>query len=426
MSKKGIARTTAVLILIIIILAASVVGVVVYYVTLPPSGPATVAGRITDETTGAPVAGVTVKLDGLTYTTGSDGNYSFSVNVGNYTLSASKTGYLTNTTSVSAKAETKYTVDLALTLGHVYKMALMVGGDETDLGFSYMAIQGAYAIRDTYGWDIDISRLVAYADQDRIARDYASRGYDLVCAVGGQFIQTTYFNVPSQYNDTFFAQIPGISYPLPPPNVVGLHPAFQTVGHYLAGVLAGKMTQTNAVAWVTGQWFPYLSMEFNAFKAGVESVNNATIVYATAAGTWGDASLGYQIAQSLIQTHNVDIIVQVADLTGRGVIAACQAYNVKVIGTVADQVAIAPNVTLTSIIMDTPRFMDMIAQNITAGTFKQKMGGTIVDVDLSYLAPFHNFENVVPQAVKDLLATTANNIKNGIIVVPRNATQPVP
>lgn len=111
MSKKAIARITAVLILTIIILAAAVVTVVIYYVTLPPSGPATIAGRITDKTTGAPIVGATVKLDGLTYTTGSDRNYSFSVNVGNYTLTASMTGYVTNTTSVSAPAETKYAVE---------------------------------------------------------------------------------------------------------------------------------------------------------------------------------------------------------------------------------------------------------------------------------------------------------------------------
>lgn len=428
MSKKAIARTTAVMILMIIVLAAAVATVVVYYVAFPPSsppsGPATIAGRITDNSTGAPIAGATVKLDGLSYTTGSDGNYSFTVNVGNYTLTASSSGYVANTASVSVTAATTYSTNFALALGHKFKMALMVGGDETDLGFSYMAITGANDIATKYGWDVSISRLVAFADQDRIASDYASRGYDLVCAVGGQFFTTMYFDVPGQYNNTFFAQIPGGLNVTVPPNVVALHPAFQTVGNYLAGVLAGKMTKTNAVAWVTGQWFDYLSMEFNAFKAGVQSVNNATKVIGTAVGTWGDASQGYQVAQSIINTYSTDIIVQVADLTGRGVIAACQARNVTVIGTVADQDAIAPSITLTSIIMDTPKFMDMIAQNITAGTFKQEMAGKLIDIDLSYLAPFHQFDSSVPQSVKDLLATTESNIQNGIIVVPRNATAP--
>jgi len=430
MSKKAIAKTTAILILVIVILAAGLL----YYATLPPPppppGPATITGKVTDAKTGAPIAGATVNLDGLTYITGPDGTYSFSVKVGSYTITVSMTGkYEAKTASVSAKEEKKYTVDVTLTPippPRKYKMALMVGGDETDLGFSYMAIQGAYRIRDKYGWEIDISRLVSFADQARVASDYAARGYDLVFAVGGQFIPTIYFEVPKQYDNTYFAQVPGLEAPPPPPNVVALHPAFQIVGHYLGGVLAGKMTKTNAVAWVCGEWYPYIAMEFWAFKAGVESVNPNAKVYARVAGTWGDASLGFQIAKALIETKNVDIIVHVADLTGRGIIAACQAYGIKVMGSVADQVAIAPNVTLTSIMMDTPLFMEMVAQTIVNGTFKEKMGGKAIDVNLGYLAPFHEFEKIVPQAVKDLLTKTEEDIKKGVIVVPRTVTDKPP
>jgi len=422
MSKKAITKTTAILTLMIIVLAA----VVIYYVTLPrPVGPATITGKVTDAKTGAPILGATVKLNGLAYITGPDGTYSLKVTVGDYKLTVTMTGYEAKTTSVSAKEEKTYTVDIVL--AHKYKMALMVGGDETDAGFSFMAIQGAYRIRDKYGWEIDISRLVSFADQERVASDYASRGYDLVFAVGGQFISTTYFGVVKQYNDTYFAQVPGLEFPRPPPNVVGLHPAFQTVGHYLAGVLAGKMTKTNAVAAIFGEWYPYLSMEFYAFKAGVESVNTQAKVYARVAGTWGDASIGYQIASALIKTKNVDIIVQVADTTGRGVIAACQQFNTMVIGTVADQAVLAPNVTLTSIGMDTPLFMEMVVQSVMNGTFKQKLGGTVADVNIGgFLYPFHEFEKVVPQSVKDLLKKTSDDINKGVITVPRKVTEKPP
>ena len=36
------------------------------------------------------------------------------------------------------------------------KAALMIGGDETDLGFSWVAIQGMYELRDKYNWSISI------------------------------------------------------------------------------------------------------------------------------------------------------------------------------------------------------------------------------------------------------------------------------
>src|SRR3990172_8068591 len=77
-----------------------------------------------------------------------------------------------------------------------YKMALVLGGDETDAGWSYMAVVGAEKLRDKYGWQIDISRLVSFADGPRVARDYAQRGYDLVWAQGGQFIDAIYKVAP--------------------------------------------------------------------------------------------------------------------------------------------------------------------------------------------------------------------------------------
>lgn len=427
MSRKAIANTTAVLALIIIILAAGVI----YYATLPsPTPPVTIAGKVTDEETGVAIADATVRLNGKAYITGSDGTYSFSVEVGSYTLTVSMTGYAEKTASVSAEEEKEYTADVALTLApspREYKMALMVGGDETDVGFSYMAIQGAERIRDKYGWEIDISRLVSFPDQARVTSDYAERGYDVVFAVGGQFIPTIYFEVPTQYNDTYFVQVPGLEFPAPPPNVVGLHPAFQTVGHYLAGVLAGEMTETNSVAQIFGEWYPYLSMEFYAFKAGVESVNPDAKVYVRVAGTWMDASIGYQIASALIQAKDVDIIVQIADTTGRGIIAACQDFNITVIGTVADQAVLAPEVTLTSIGMDTPLFMETVIQHIMNGTFEEELGGTAADINIGdFLYPFHQFEDVVPQSLKDLLTQTASDIENGVIVVPRTVTDEPP
>jgi basic membrane protein A len=328
------------------------------------------------------------------------------------TVPAATTGVTTTTTAPATTPA-----------GRTYKMAVMLGGDETDAGFSYMAIQGAYAIRDKYGWQVDISRTIQYVDGPRVATDYAHRGYDLVWAQGGQF-QDQIYGVAPNFPNTYFVQVPG--WESPPANTAALGPAFQVNGFYLAGVLAGKMTKTNAVACIYGDWLPYLSMEFWAFKAGVESANPSAKVYARVTGAWGDASLGYQVAKSLIQTKDVDIIVQIADLTGRGIIRAAQQFGVMVIGTVADQSVLAPEATLTSVMMDTAGFMEMIVQSVMDGTFKDKYGGKLVDVDLSSLAPFHNFDQAVPQEVKDLLKQTDENIKNGTIVVPRTVTEAAP
>jgi basic membrane protein A len=306
-----------------------------------------------------------------------------------------------------------------------YKMALVLGGDETDAGWSSVAIAATQRIHDKYNWQIDISRDVQFSDQARVLTDYAQRGYTLVWAHGGQFIGDTY-KVAGSLSGTFFAQIPGPGQVTPPPNVVALGPDFQVTGFYLAGVLAGKMTKTNSVAVVIGQWFEYLSMEFYAFKAGVLSVNPGAKVYARVAGTWGDPSLGLEIAKTLIKTLNVDIVVQVADATGRGVITAAQQLGASVIGTVGDQAVLAPYSTMTSIMMDTYGFMERVVQSIMNGNFRQNMGGKVVSADLGFLAPFHTYDSQIPQTVKGLLTTTQDGINKGTINIPRTVTQDPP
>jgi len=302
-----------------------------------------------------------------------------------------------------------------------YKAALMVGGDETDLGFSWVAIQGMNELEDTYGWNVSISRQVPYPDQYRIADEYGAAGYDVVFMVGGQFIETSYFaGVAEKYNQTLFVQIPGLNEYVPAPdNLVGLHPSFQAEGHYLAGVLAGLMTETNSLGAVFGEWYEYLSFEFYAFKAGVESVNDDACVYGRVAGTWGDAAIGQQITESLIETKNVDIVVQVADTTGRGVISACIAADIAVIGTVADQYSLAPLHTMTSIGMDTQLMMEIIAQRIENGTAMSVLGGTSWKLPIgNYLYPYHNYNNTIPQSVKDQVVAAKTGIANGTIEVP--------
>ncbi len=299
------------------------------------------------------------------------------------------------------------------------KAALMIGGDETDLGFSWVAIQGMYELRDKYNWSISISRKVAFPDQYDVANNYGAAGYDVVFMVGGQFIETSYFSgLPDKWNQTVWVQIPGLNFSLAQ-NLVGLHPNFQTEGHYLAGVLAGLMTETDNIGVVFGEWYEYLSMEFYAFKAGVESVNSEACVHGRVAGTWGDAALGKQITKALIETKNVDIVVQVADTTGRGVIAACIEAGIAVIGTVGDQYSLAPLNTMTSIGMNTSIVMDYVVSNLENGTPWNLYYASLNMTEVGgFLFPYHHYDTIIPQSVKDQVDNAAAAIANGTIVVP--------
>ena len=330
----------------------------------------------------------------------------------------------TTTTTTTSKPTTTTT-----TSAHQYKLALVLGGDETDDGFNAVAIGAAQLIQSLYGWQVSISRDVAYSDQDRILATYAQQGYDVVWAHGGQFLGSTVFgNISSKYPNVIFVQSPGpsateLKYANTnlTKNMVVLGPSFQVTGYYLAGVLAGQMTKTGAVGVVIGQWYDYLSEEFYAFQAGVNSTHNNVKVYARVAGTWADPNTGFQIAQTLITTQHVDIIAQIADATGRGVISAAQQYNVSIIGTVADQANLAPSITMTSVMMNTSEFIDSVIVHVMNGSFSA-IGGTVINMNLGYLAPYHSYDATIPQSVKDLIVTTQTQIAQGSITVPEIIT----
>jgi basic membrane protein A len=305
-----------------------------------------------------------------------------------------------------------------------YKLALVLGGDETDVGLNANGVAVAQWIQSTYGWNVSISRDVAYSDQSRVITTYAQEGYNAIWTDGNQFIGTT---------ETIAAQFPNVTFIMSPTydgdnitsNVVAVGAGYQATGYYLAGVLAGEMTKTNATGVIIGQWFAALSFEFYAYQAGVHSVNPSAKVYLTVPGTWSDPTIGYQDAETMISTDHVDILVPIADATGRGVISAAIVANVSLIGTVEDQVSLAPNNMMVSVLLNTTAFMQDVIQHIQSNTWSQ-IGGKVIDMNLGSLSPFHAYDSVIPTSVKNLLADTSAGIDNGTVQVPFTYTQNPP
>jgi basic membrane protein A len=305
-----------------------------------------------------------------------------------------------------------------------YKLAVVLGGDETDVGLNANGIEVANWIQSTYGWNVSISRDVAYSDQSRVITTYAQEGYNAIWTDGNQFIGATE-QIAAQFPNVLFIMSPTYTGDNITSNVVAVSAGYQATGYYLAGVLAGKMTQTKATGVIIGQWFAALSFEFYAYQAGVHAVNPDAKVYLTVPGTWSDPTIGYQDAQTMINTNHVDIIVPIADATGRGVISAAIAANISIIGTVQDQVSLAPDNMMTSVLLNTTAFMETVVQHINSNTWSQ-IGGQVINMNLGSLAPFHAYDNVIPQSVKTLLADTSNGINNGTVQVPFTYTQNPP
>jgi basic membrane protein A len=326
--------------------------------------------------------------------------------------------------SMTSHPATTTTTTTTISQPKKIKVAYVTGGDETDQGWASIGLKSIQTLAQLYPIDLSISKNVPYPQQEQVLRQYAEANYDVIITDGGQFISTV-INVAKDYPNIAFVIMAGANLTLPP-NTVILSPWFSVKGMYLAGVLAGKMTKTNAIGVVMGEWYPYISAEFYAFKEGVKSVNPKAVVYPVVAGTWGDASLGFQLAQSLIKNYNVDIILHIADLTGRGVISAAQQYGIMVIGTCDDQAVLAPDNMLTSVMLNKTMYYDLVIKSVLDGTFKANYGGKVLNLDISYLAPFHRFDDKIPSDVKQLLTDLQKKIETGEFKVPLIITESPP
>jgi len=80
---------------------------------MPATG--TITGKVTDSSTGNPISGAAVSVNGYSTTTDSNGNYSFSVLEGTYTVTASASGYKSQTKEdISVIAGETVTVNFSL------------------------------------------------------------------------------------------------------------------------------------------------------------------------------------------------------------------------------------------------------------------------------------------------------------------------
>ncbi|MFG1607715.1 S8 family serine peptidase [Actinoplanes sp. NPDC049265] len=92
-------------------------------VTDAPRGPVAKAnGVVTDKATGRPIAGVTVTSEGRTVTTDAQGKYSLTLEAGTHDVTASKYGYVAETTTVTVEEGQLLALNFALTPAQMVKV----------------------------------------------------------------------------------------------------------------------------------------------------------------------------------------------------------------------------------------------------------------------------------------------------------------
>jgi basic membrane protein A and related proteins len=173
----------------------------------------------------------------------------------------------------------------------------------------------------------------------------ADEGMDIVFAVG--ITQSMALeSVAPRYPNVKFAIIDG---EVPGENVRALK-FTEHEGSFLAGYLAGLMTQTGKVGFVGGREIPLIKKFQVGYEAGARTANpDVRMLPAKYTGSWDNQDTG-RVAANVLFSSGADIVYHAAGRAGLGVINAAKQQGKFAIGVDSDQDEEAKGHVLTSMV----------------------------------------------------------------------------
>jgi basic membrane protein A and related proteins len=249
-----------------------------------------------------------------------------------------------------------------------FRVALLTPGPISDRSWNGGAYDGLVAIRDSLGAQISHVQTKTPAEFEENFRQYGAQGYDLVIGHGFEF-QDAAVRVGPEFPKTIYITTSGNTVKA---NVAGIQFAFEEAS-YLAGILAAGMTTSGAIGAIGGTELPPVKRSFAAYAAGARSAKPGIRVVVSYVGNWDDVSAGKEQALAQINRKS-DVLFQNADAAGLGVFqAARESGSTYVIGANADQNAVAPEVTLGSVVIDLRHAFLLVAKEIKERRFTPRV-----------------------------------------------------
>lgn len=238
------------------------------------------------------------------------------------------------------------------------------------------------------------SENVANADYERVMRQYAEQGHQLI--VGESFaVETAARKVAKDYPKVAFLM--GSSGKPQAPNFS----VFDNYIHepsYLTGMIAGGMSKSGKIGMVGGYPIPEVNRLMNAFMAGAKEVNPKASFSVSFINSWFDPPKAKEAAFAMID-QGADVMYA----ERFGVSDAATERKVLAIGNVINTQDKYPDTVVASALWHMEPTIDAALQAVKAGSFKAQDYGKYSHMGAkgSELAPLGSFEKKVPA---DLLA----------------------
>ena len=289
-----------------------------------------------------------------------------------------------------------------------FRVALLTPGPISDRSWNGGAYDGLIAIRDSLGAQISHVQTKTPAEFEENFRQYGAQGYDLVIGHGFEF-QDAAVRVAPEFPKTLYVTTSGNTVRA---NVAGIQFAFEEAS-YLAGILAAGMSKSGAIGAIGGTELPPVKRSFAAYAAGARSLNPRTRVVVSYVGNWDDASAGKEQALAQIGRKS-DVLFQNADAAGLGVFqAARESGSTYVIGANSDQNALAPEVTLGSVVIDLRHAFLLVAKEVKERKFTPRVVALGVRENVVRLVMNPTLESQIPAPIRAAIDSVQTRLFDG-------------
>ncbi len=227
-----------------------------------------------------------------------------------------------------------------------------------DMGWTHQHDQGRKAVEKSLGAQVKttfVENVAEGADAERVVRDLAQQGHDIIFTTSFGYMEPT-LKVAKEFPKVKFESITGYKTDV---NVAVANARYYE-GRYLAGIAAGRMTQTNVAGYVAGFPIPEVLQGLNAFTLGMRSVNPKAQVKVIWLNAWFDPAKERDSAMTLF---NQDADVITFHSATNAVMVAAQERGKMAIAYHSDMRQVAPDAQLMAI---THNWGDYYTQRVRA------------------------------------------------------------
>ena len=278
----------------------------------------------------------------------------------------------------------------------------------------HKAINAAVARGEAeYAWSENVSN----SDYERVMREYAQKGADLV--VGEAFgVERAARKVAADFPKTSF--LIGSSFGPSGRNFAVFDNWIQEPA-YLTGLIAGGMTKSGVIGLVGGYPIPEVNRLMHAFMDGARETNKNVRFMVTFIGSWFDPPKAKEAAFAMID-RGADVLYA----ERFGVSDAAKERGKLAIGNVIDTQAQYPQTVVASALWHMEATIDRAIEKVRDGSFTAEDYGQFSTMKFggASLAPLGTFEDKVPAEIKALVKSREAEIREGMYRVNVNDSEP--